>query len=335
MCTQGHCSKLPLITTYQNDFTHALGNAPPLPFCQEPCLYRREDQLNPRCFPISLPVFPHRKRESNIPIACGFETDVHAALYSDHHAKKKNKTKNSGNASQNSTRPNSNATDAPSRASSTAKGTPDKPFFDGEYQHSVPHIILKELQHFHTYTPSSDLRDISIAPKTKAPDPISTTPQVPSNTTVRFRQQVKHAQPEDWQKVGIIWDKCQERNGFNSSKSNLDSNTKTENNRLLSRPRMQYQQPTATVLQETGDKGSFNSHIPGYGGYKAQLPIKHCNESNDVIHSTTSKTYCRTHPRISYRLPKYGHKGPMSRLVTLTEPFNPFNKVSNQRVTVK
>jgi len=333
MCTTQSRSKLPLITTYQGDFTHTLGHEPPLPFCQEPCLYRREDQLNPRCFPISLPVFPHRERDSHIPIACGFETDIHTALYNEHNDKKKKKSKN---ASQNSTRPESNVSDSPSHTSRTSstKGTPDKSYFDADYKHSVPQVILEELQKFYTYTPSSDMRDISITPKPKAPEPVSTIPKVPANP-VRFRQQVKHARPEAWQKVGVIWDKCQERNGFNDSKSILESNTKTEGNRLLSRPRMQHQQPKKVTGQEKPQKESFNSHIPGYGGYKPQLPIKHWTDSFSAIGTTTSQTYCRKHPRISYRLPQYGHKGPMSRLVTLTEPFNPFNKISNQRVTVK
>ena len=68
-------------------------------------------------------MFPHRKRESNIPIACGFETDVHAAFYADHKADRKKKTgkggdgNNDGSVSKNSTRPLSNATECASRAS--------------------------------------------------------------------------------------------------------------------------------------------------------------------------------------------------------------------------
>jgi len=325
-------SKLPLITTYQQDFIHRLDNLPPLPFCQEPCLYQHEGKLNPRCFPISLPVFPHRKRESAIPIAAGFETDIHASLYNEH---KKRKDKN-GNSSTNLSRCSSKGTNSSTNIS--PKETPENSFYEeGEYHHSVPTIVLKELVKLHNYTPSSDLREIVSAPKEKEAE--SKIPQVPfPNTSVRYRQHVKNANPENWQKIGCIWDKVQERNGFNSSKSNLESSTRTDSPRLLSRPRRNEQ--FSVVRKDNSakpqyDKKNFNENIPGYGGYEPQLPIERCDNS-DNVHSmkTTSKTYYRTHPRISYRLPKYGHNGPLSRLVTLTEPFNPFNKISNQRITV-
>jgi len=35
------------------------------------------EKLPPRCFPISQPVFPQRKRDSDIPISLGFRTLVH------------------------------------------------------------------------------------------------------------------------------------------------------------------------------------------------------------------------------------------------------------------
>ena len=34
-------------------------------------------KLKPRIFPVSLPKFPIRKRDGNIPIAAGFETMIH------------------------------------------------------------------------------------------------------------------------------------------------------------------------------------------------------------------------------------------------------------------
>ena len=321
MFTQGDHSKLPLITTYQEDFTHRLDNLPPLPFCQEPCLYHHDGKLNPRCFPISLPIFPHRKRENAFPIAAGFETDIHASLYNEH---KKNKKRKSGNPPRNASTNSSN-------------DAPDNSPCEHEYQHSVPTIVLKELVKLHNYTPSSDLREV-ISPQ-KQEDTESKNPEVAfPNTSVRYRQHVKNANPENWQRVGCIWDKVQERNGFNGSKSNLESSTKTDSPRLLSRPRMN-QSPMPTGKDSLSKvqciKKDFHENIPGYGGYEPHLPVERCDNS-DNVHSmkTTSKTYYRTHPRISYRLSKYGHTGPLSRLVTLTEPFNPFNKISKQRITV-
>jgi len=42
----------------------------------------------------------------------------------------------------------------------------------------------------------------------------------------------------------------------------------------------------------------------------------------------------RKHPQITYRLPTYGHKAPMSRTVTLTEPYNPYNKITKEELVL-
>ena len=38
---------------------------------------------------------------------------------------------------------------------------------------------------------------------------------------------------------------------------------------------------------------------------------------------------CREFPADEYRIKKYAHNGPLSQLVTLTSPYNPFNKLQN------
>ena len=40
----------------------------------------------------------------------------------------------------------------------------------------------------------------------------------------------------------------------------------------------------------------------------------------------------RQHPKLTYKLPVYGHKAPMSCTVTLTEPYNPFNKIVKEEI---
>lgn len=323
MYTQADPSNLPSITTYQGDFSHRADSLPPLPFCQEPCLYHNEGKLNPRCFPISLPIFPHRKRDSAIPIAAGFETDIHANLYKEH---KKNKSRSENRSS---------------KKSKCSKRTPEISIYEGEYQHSVPTCVLKELVHLHTYTPSSDLREI-IPNHREYEESEVDSQRVPfQNTSVRYRQRVKNAHPENWQKIGCIWDKVQERKGFNCSERKDQENSKlTESGRLLSRPRINQHCRQPAQNNERSQKAqeikkTFNERIPGYEGYKPQLPIEQSDKFNNVYcMQTTSQTYYKSFPKISYCLPTRGHNGPLSRLVTLTEPFNPFNKISNQRITV-
>jgi len=316
MYTQGEV-KLPSLTTYQADFKIGLDNLPPLPFCQEPCLYQLEGKLDPRCFPISLPTFPHRKRESAFPIAAGFETSTQTRLSEAQNQKKNKRSKSRRSSSR-----------------SSSKTTPELPDDKG-YHHSVPSIVLQELAHLHTYTPSSDLREIHSPTEDKERELLKQrgAPCI-SNTSVRYRQSVKNTKPENWQKVGCIWDKVQERNGFNSTKDIRENITNIESTRLLSRPRME--QTSKSILKEQSKsqpaKKEFNRNIPGYGGYEPQLPIQ--RNVNNHGTRTTMNSYFRQHPRVTYRLPEYGHKGPMSRLVTLTEPLNPFNKIINQRISV-
>lgn len=44
---------------------------------------------------------------------------------------------------------------------------------------------------------------------------------------------------------------------------------------------------------------------------------------------------CRELPNKEYRPQNFARKGPMSKTVTLTYPFNPFNKVTSEPVLVK
>ena len=98
--------------------------------------------------------------------------------------------------------------------------------------------------------------------------------------------------------------------------------------------------------------------MPGYGGFVPRYPVYPENshmcggEQIDLssMCSTTRSTYrlaghninlviaaylshvnlllnCRGFPKEEYRALTFGHKGSLSKTVTLTYPFNPFNKV--------
>merc|ERR1712150_80048 len=81
------------------------------------------------------------------------------------------------------------------------------------------------------------------------------------------------------------------------------------------------------------------TRIPGYGGYIPQLPHTEPHPSMhrdsmraSVMQSMAQLTF-RNHPSTCYQgPPAYGHPGPLSKTVTLTQPFNPFNKIDQQNI---
>ena len=53
------------------------------------------------------------------------------------------------------------------------------------------------------------------------------------------------------------------------------------------------------------------------------------NPSRDVplVNKVTSVVLFRAFPSMAYHQLQYCHKGPLSKTVTLTYPYNPFNKI--------
>jgi len=287
-----------MISTYRDDFNHPQNLLPPVPHFQEPCMTIKDGQLNPRCFPFALPKFPARKRDSSIPIAAGFETLLHRLI------------------------PINNEIRTKKHLSPELTETPN------EFDKEIPDTVFEELINFAVYTPSSKL------PLFQPPDNRKRKPGFDLPTTkglipnVRYKPKVYNEKPGTWQQIGCAWDKVQERKGLGFTI------TREGNQRLLLRP--QVNQPV--LVKEEKTSNHFSSNIPGYGGYQPRLPnvIKKpelkCEQPKMIA---TSRRDYRKYPQISYSLPRSGHIGPLSRTVTLTQPYNPFNKISKTRITVQ
>ncbi|XP_066289052.1 uncharacterized protein [Branchiostoma lanceolatum] len=78
-----------------------------------------------------------------------------------------------------------------------------------------------------------------------------------------------------------------------------------------------------------GDAGPRIRPCPGYSGY---VPRETAQVKVDVIHdpespfATSMRTTYRKPPTVAFRTSRFAHRGPLCRTVTLTYPFNPFNK---------
>ncbi|VDI08280.1 Hypothetical predicted protein [Mytilus galloprovincialis] len=76
---------------------------------------------------------------------------------------------------------------------------------------------------------------------------------------------------------------------------------------------------------------------PGYAGFVPRQPPKiEMEREPERTHMTSvMKASYRELPNKEYRPQNFARKGPMSKTVTLTYPFNPFNKVTCEPVLVK
>ncbi|XP_078608843.1 uncharacterized protein LOC144880509 isoform X1 [Branchiostoma floridae x Branchiostoma japonicum] len=78
-----------------------------------------------------------------------------------------------------------------------------------------------------------------------------------------------------------------------------------------------------------GDAAPRLRPCPGYSGY---VPRETAQVKVDVIHdpespfATSMRTTYRKLPKATFRTSRFAHRGPLCRTVTLTYPFNPFNK---------
>jgi len=355
---------VPITSTYQEDFQSSSSTClPPLFEFQPNRFNKNQDLLAPRCYPIAQPIVPHRKRDSEIPIAPGFSTFLHRIA----------SIKNDPNVTHSTVDANSRplTSSTPTRPTTASKGETQLQPIDIKKQQSlielaspslesppttppsskqssrqspdncqkhesVPGLVLKELVNHGHYTPSSQGASCFI----KKPKPIT-----PITLTMRreFWQKNIHRdgiinsgrilgqsknKPETWQTVGCIWDKLQERKATTVSQC-MEPLSK-ENCRLLNRPRCGEKINRSFYTNDCSNK--LSSNIPGYGGYQPRLPISGVKiYAGNRVQTMSNVTY-RQHPKLTYKLPIYGHKAPMSCTVTLTEPYNPFNKIVKEEI---
>ncbi|XP_070576319.1 protein SPMIP7-like [Ptychodera flava] len=158
----------------------------------------------------------------------------------------------------------------------------------------------------------------------------------PPQTTLEANADVvKHrpirleSEPADWQRVAPVWDKIQTR-------------CKTDSKELPSirKPCIKKSKSKAKVIdvdsgiQSLVKNGQISTHYvrpcPGYAGFvpRSQVEVPPQQNHTNLRTSSTQRASYRLFPLDIYETrKKFAHKAPFSRTVTLTYPFNPFNKV--------
>lgn len=181
-----------------------------------------------------------------------------------------------------------------------------------------------------------------IAPS--VPPPITTVELQPDMVSYRFTSKRYSPKSELWQKIGSrphSWDFVQSRNGHHvhgpidfcspSKKTGHIPGYSGHSPGFGHRdhPRKTFT-PIAVVrtsqprFTDTARRGN----IPGYSGcvlFSAHHPT-HSKEP-DPKATTTARIHRTLKVPTKVQLSPFRHKGPMSKMVTLTRPYNPFNKV--------
>ncbi|KAL9974328.1 hypothetical protein ACROYT_G011351 [Oculina patagonica] len=155
---------------------------------------------------------------------------------------------------------------------------------------------------------------------------------------VRYRAVRNEREPGIWQKIACVWDQFQTRpNQCHQYESDSlfpaipTSTERMEENQELGSEKGVQETIGMPKMQETGDKKNvqFTRPTPGYKGYVSRYPVepRPPQGSWDEVFVNFSKLTYRYYPPYEYTKKEFAHKGPVSRLVTTTHPFNPFNKV--------
>lgn len=182
--------------------------------------------------------------------------------------------------------------------------------------------------------------------------------RVPTTTLERNADLVKYrphrydSTPAYWQKVAPpVWDRLQQRAGI---RPNMSYPSPVPGPSMQSCPMPPIPRPKSGRLEENKEKTIFSDsrikdlincerltstymrQCPGYAGYRPRsplrIPMENLHEPNLRMMTTMRASY---RPRLVF--PPLGllqspHMGPMSRTVTLTYPYNPFNKVERRQV---
>ena len=148
-----------------------------------------------------------------------------------------------------------------------------------------------------------------------------------TSSHVRFKPKERYSGVGDWQNVAGIWDKAQTRY----------SHADNWKFKPLSK---EQQQPAIKKIQDGGAYArtldlKHRTSVPSVarssiyqtltGGAHSHSSVLRSNSRSSG--GTTSAECYRQYSSECYRRPSFGRTAVMSRLVTRTDPFNPFNKM--------
>lgn len=177
-------------------------------------------------------------------------------------------------------------------------------------------------------------RYTSIAQKSAAecdrhlPKPDPPTSLEPKADMVRLQAKRYEPRSEEWQDA-VLWDRIQSRLPTNRPKS-------PQRERILSIRQLPNcldegrQNRIMNLVKTDGLANVFVRKCPGYAGYNPLCPPEtELNDKKNTLGSSTTamSVYYRQFPDTVYKNPKFARRGVFSKTITLTYPYNPFNKI--------
>ncbi|XP_038066954.1 spermatogenesis-associated protein 48-like [Patiria miniata] len=172
--------------------------------------------------------------------------------------------------------------------------------------------------------------------------PPSTTMEPPSDFFV-YRPMRYDSHQLPWQRVAPVWDRLQERPHVGDNVSSRQIGTQTSPNQMAiptakkalpkKKENISLDERIKQLVRENKLSSMFVRTCPGYVGYVPRSPLNVSMEASlvpDLRTMTTMKSSYRPFATKEYSMKEFAHKGPLSRTVTLTYPYNPYNKVENR-----
>jgi len=190
-------------------------------------------------------------------------------------------------------------------------------------------------------TTSGELCEHIPNPGIQMEPPVKTWEKKADQVTLRPRRYETSA--NTWQRVGTQWDKSQYRPHIDTIRAGKVDGSSPRNpcsrtNRSPEPDRNKEVEEKILNLIKT-DKlvSSFVRPCPGYAGFKPRLPIEGTPETHETLRDhikTLMKHSYKSYESEDFVKTIHPHLGPMSRVVTLTYPYNPFNKVEKEELSI-
>ncbi|XP_022108106.1 uncharacterized protein C7orf72 homolog [Acanthaster planci] len=164
----------------------------------------------------------------------------------------------------------------------------------------------------------------------------------PRSDFLSYRSMRYDSRQLPWQRVAPVWDRVQERPhvGCNVTSRLIGGGAvkaTTENAKQSASKKKEDIALDDKILQLVREEkvpSMFVRKCPGYAGYVPRSPLRVSMETASIFPDqrtmSTMKSSYRTFPTREYAVKEFAHKGPLSRTVTLTYPYNPYNKVESR-----
>lgn len=319
-------------TTYKDSYKTTPGDIlPPIKYNQPPGIQHKDlnlQQLPPRQFPL-IPRGPHRKRCPDRALGPGLGTQD---MDTERHLSPKPIVRTLPPRDLVNEVPSLVKRKLPRHVTRLLHKEPNK---DEDFSQSIRPLtkdIVDAICHDVTYTSTTRLAtEEGKLPMRKVVPPKST---FEINSDMVKNRPHKYEQfPELWQSVACTWDRVQRR-PIMTNREKTQQTVQLTPSRLL--PRRAPRKDVKVVHQKINElvkteelATPYVPQCPGYAGFRPRSPIEASlkKQRESETHQSIQMTSYRPFPEKEYHISEgHHHQGPFSRTVTLTYPYNPFNK---------